>query len=355
MSCAQFRSLVPALSRPDLQNLLPLGGSSPACLPGTPWEDCKKPEDVWHQLRRPTPLSLWPNTPRRGYPSLFLRPRGGGVQLVSLRSGQTVFREAVRPEGSQAVGRWRWGRQCFASGWPLRASVFRRQGRVTGSLGVSVCGPRTCREASLSLTALPGPSAHPRTWQSCEGPQAMLGPPRDLPCSSCATCRRSSATSCTSARSSPWLGTHAQGTALLLRPGVQPPHLLLRTWVQPSSLVPRPGVQAPAPLGSDLCSCAPTPGGPLNVPTVLTEQYPQGLGPTVPELGLGLQPHSKICFSMVPVVQQELDARPQLRSVLLCGLETQACILVRPPLTLGPPLHLRPPQPETQNPGRSPS
>ncbi|XP_026953232.1 isochorismatase domain-containing protein 2 isoform X3 [Sagmatias obliquidens] len=66
----------------------------------------------------------------------------------------------------------------------------------------------------------------------------------------------------------------------------------------------------------------------LDVPVALTEQYPQGLGPTVPELGAeGLQPWSKTCFSMVPAVQQELDARPQLRSVLLCGLETQACIL----------------------------
>ncbi|XP_065776868.1 isochorismatase domain-containing protein 2 [Muntiacus reevesi] len=66
----------------------------------------------------------------------------------------------------------------------------------------------------------------------------------------------------------------------------------------------------------------------LNVPAVLTEQYPQGLGPTVPELGAqDLQPHTKTCLSMVPAVQQELDARPQLRSVLLCGLETQACIL----------------------------
>lgn len=66
----------------------------------------------------------------------------------------------------------------------------------------------------------------------------------------------------------------------------------------------------------------------LEVPTVLTEQYPQGLGPTVPELGAaGLQPLAKTCFSMVPVARQELDARPQLRSVLLCGIETQACIL----------------------------
>nr|KAF6269503.1 isochorismatase domain containing 2 [Myotis myotis] len=54
----------------------------------------------------------------------------------------------------------------------------------------------------------------------------------------------------------------------------------------------------------------------------------KGLGPTVPELGAaGLQPLPKTCFSMVPVARQELDARPQLRSVLLCGIETQACIL----------------------------
>ncbi|XP_044768297.1 isochorismatase domain-containing protein 2, partial [Neomonachus schauinslandi] len=66
----------------------------------------------------------------------------------------------------------------------------------------------------------------------------------------------------------------------------------------------------------------------LGVPAVLTEQYPAGLGPTVPELGAeGLRPVAKTCFSMVPAVLQELDSRPQLRSVLLCGIETQACIL----------------------------
>nr|KAF6267678.1 isochorismatase domain containing 2 [Pipistrellus kuhlii] len=68
----------------------------------------------------------------------------------------------------------------------------------------------------------------------------------------------------------------------------------------------------------------------LEVPTVLTEQYPQGLGPTVPELGAeGLRPLAKTCFSMVPVARQELDARPQLRSVLLCGIEAQVCILIQ--------------------------
>ncbi|XP_012605711.1 isochorismatase domain-containing protein 2 isoform X2 [Microcebus murinus] len=66
----------------------------------------------------------------------------------------------------------------------------------------------------------------------------------------------------------------------------------------------------------------------LEVPALLTEQYPEGLGPTVPELGAeGLRPLTKTCFSMVPALQQELDSRRQLRSVLLCGIETQACIL----------------------------
>ncbi|XP_057614277.1 isochorismatase domain-containing protein 2 [Chionomys nivalis] len=66
----------------------------------------------------------------------------------------------------------------------------------------------------------------------------------------------------------------------------------------------------------------------LDVPVLLTEQYPQGLGPTVPELGTqGIQAVSKTCFSMVPPLRQELDRRPHLQSVLLCGIETQACIL----------------------------
>lgn len=66
----------------------------------------------------------------------------------------------------------------------------------------------------------------------------------------------------------------------------------------------------------------------LDVPVLLTEQYPQGLGPTVPELGAqGVRTVSKTSFSMVPPLQQELDKLPQLKSVLLCGIETQGCIL----------------------------
>lgn len=66
----------------------------------------------------------------------------------------------------------------------------------------------------------------------------------------------------------------------------------------------------------------------LDVPVLLTEHYPQGLGPTVPELGAqGVRTMSKTSFSMVPPLQEELDKLPQLKSVLLCGIETQVCIL----------------------------
>ncbi|XP_074875322.1 isochorismatase domain-containing protein 2 isoform X2 [Buteo buteo] len=67
----------------------------------------------------------------------------------------------------------------------------------------------------------------------------------------------------------------------------------------------------------------------LGVPAVVTEQRPQVLGPTVPELGAhDLPKHPKTCFSMVvPAVEAELRARPHLTAALLCGIETQACIL----------------------------
>ena len=63
-----------------------------------------------------------------------------------------------------------------------------------------------------------------------------------------------------------------------------------------------------------------------------TEQYPKGLGPTVPELGLAeanIKPYSKTCFSMaaVPDLMQELkEKKPDVKSVILCGIETHACI-----------------------------
>ncbi|XP_074991048.1 LOW QUALITY PROTEIN: isochorismatase domain-containing protein 2-like [Calonectris borealis] len=67
----------------------------------------------------------------------------------------------------------------------------------------------------------------------------------------------------------------------------------------------------------------------LGVPAVVTEQVPRVLGPTVPELGAhDLPKHPKTCFSMVvPAVEAELRARPHLTAALLCGIETQACVL----------------------------
>ena len=49
----------------------------------------------------------------------------------------------------------------------------------------------------------------------------------------------------------------------------------------------------------------------MEMPVFATEQYPKGLGPTVPELGLAeanIKPYEKTCFSMaaVPDLMQEL-------------------------------------------------
>uniref|UniRef100_UPI00398ED20C isochorismatase domain-containing protein 2 isoform X1 n=1 Tax=Pristiophorus japonicus TaxID=55135 RepID=UPI00398ED20C len=67
----------------------------------------------------------------------------------------------------------------------------------------------------------------------------------------------------------------------------------------------------------------------LEIPVVVTEQYPKGLGPTVPELGAeAIRKFAKTCFSMItPEVEEELRSLPELESVILCGIETQACIM----------------------------
>ncbi|XP_033118595.1 isochorismatase domain-containing protein 2-like [Anneissia japonica] len=67
----------------------------------------------------------------------------------------------------------------------------------------------------------------------------------------------------------------------------------------------------------------------LDIPVIATEQYPKGLGPTIPEIGLDrskYEVHAKTCFTMVsPVVEQQLKYQGT-KSVILCGIETQACI-----------------------------
>uniref|UniRef100_A0A8C5MKF1 Isochorismatase domain containing 2 n=1 Tax=Leptobrachium leishanense TaxID=445787 RepID=A0A8C5MKF1_9ANUR len=67
----------------------------------------------------------------------------------------------------------------------------------------------------------------------------------------------------------------------------------------------------------------------LEVPIIITEQYPKGLGPTVPELGAdGLKKYSKTCFNMLTSeVEEELRSISDRKSVILCGIETQACIM----------------------------
>ncbi len=68
----------------------------------------------------------------------------------------------------------------------------------------------------------------------------------------------------------------------------------------------------------------------LPVPTFATEQYPKGLGPTVPEIELEkfeIKAHAKKCFSMIiPEVTEQMKASSNLKSVILCGIETHACI-----------------------------
>merc|ERR1712154_226435 len=67
------------------------------------------------------------------------------------------------------------------------------------------------------------------------------------------------------------------------------------------------------------------------MPVYATEQYPKGLGPTVPELCLKeskVKPFSKTCFSMaLPDLMADLKAqKPDVKSIVLCGIETHACI-----------------------------
>jgi len=66
----------------------------------------------------------------------------------------------------------------------------------------------------------------------------------------------------------------------------------------------------------------------LDMPVIVTEQYPKGLGPTCSELDVsGLPVFPKTKFTMcIPEVTDHLKTLPQLKSVVLCGIETQACI-----------------------------
>ncbi|KAH9500459.1 Isochorismatase domain-containing protein 2, mitochondrial [Bulinus truncatus] len=66
----------------------------------------------------------------------------------------------------------------------------------------------------------------------------------------------------------------------------------------------------------------------LSMPVIFTEQYPKGLGHTVPELDVKQHKvFSKTSFSMVvPSVEAELKKYSDVKSVVLCGIEAHACV-----------------------------
>jgi nicotinamidase-related amidase len=64
----------------------------------------------------------------------------------------------------------------------------------------------------------------------------------------------------------------------------------------------------------------------MSLPLIVTEQYPQGLGETVPEVAdhLGeVAPLPKTVFSGASADGFDLDGRDQ---VLMCGIETHVCV-----------------------------
>ncbi|KAG1669124.1 Isochorismatase domain-containing protein 2 [Nymphon striatum] len=69
----------------------------------------------------------------------------------------------------------------------------------------------------------------------------------------------------------------------------------------------------------------------LDMPIIATEQYPKGLGPTVAELELqknNIQAFPKTQFSMMTNDVQDLIKKSSndIKSVVLCGIETHVCI-----------------------------
>jgi nicotinamidase-related amidase len=62
----------------------------------------------------------------------------------------------------------------------------------------------------------------------------------------------------------------------------------------------------------------------LDVPTIVSEQYPKGLGHTAPEVGLeDEQPIEKTVFSAARADGFDLAGRAQ---AIVCGIETHVCV-----------------------------
>jgi nicotinamidase-related amidase len=65
----------------------------------------------------------------------------------------------------------------------------------------------------------------------------------------------------------------------------------------------------------------------MGVPILVTEQYPEGLGHTVPEvaqqLPAGVEPIEKVCFSAAEAEGFDLGGRDQ---AAVCGIEAHVCV-----------------------------
>jgi len=65
----------------------------------------------------------------------------------------------------------------------------------------------------------------------------------------------------------------------------------------------------------------------LDLPVVVTEQYPKGLGPTIPEVAEhldGVERHPKTVFSAPQAEGFDLHGRDQ---AIVCGIETHICVM----------------------------
>jgi len=64
----------------------------------------------------------------------------------------------------------------------------------------------------------------------------------------------------------------------------------------------------------------------LELPVMVTQQYPKGLGTTVSELAEhldGIEPIDKVCFSAAAADGFDLQGRDQ---ALICGIESHVCV-----------------------------
>ncbi|KAH9512100.1 CTD small phosphatase-like protein 2, variant 3 [Dermatophagoides farinae] len=70
----------------------------------------------------------------------------------------------------------------------------------------------------------------------------------------------------------------------------------------------------------------------LDIPIIVAEHYPEGLGVTVKELGLNEypdnQPITKTQFSMLTsdLIERLRQKHPDVKNIILCGIETHVCV-----------------------------